>query len=458
MAQLPAENLLQIFNYFLKAPPTFPEGLMNDTRHVPFAVQTLSRLCQVSRRFRLLAEPLLYHTLSIPQLQPARHTLLLRTLIERPALGELIQIIDFQLVFGSLQRFQEAAETLRGWLEDTYSAEFAEYFRQSLTDTWGKGVGEFAFLLVLAPNLRTLEWSIPKDYDSRPEVHKLFSYAAAALTGTTSSLNDSTTKTARVPLAKLKQVHLRQTDYMSVHAPPVSRLGPIVQFPQLETITGFMVEWCGERLLPLDEESRQHNLTGLELTLCGVDEAGIIDVFKRFPALKCLSLCPTPTSYSQYHMDLEGFGNVLRSYGRGLKRLDLDPWAGSGYRNIEGRGKFGSLRDLEDLEMVSIALDVLFGAGAERTALKDLLPRSLVRLVISPSILDEPAGDLLRDLVTSGHCPNLSWILVISKSAFTFDWEDPTWTVKGLGDDRVRVVTKDVRMRAPDGWEWPFML
>ncbi|KAK0629246.1 hypothetical protein B0T17DRAFT_633777 [Bombardia bombarda] len=335
------------------------------------ALKALSRLCAVSRRFKHLAQPLLYTT--VPDLSGKYDARLgkyvhharqnfMRTLGEQPHLTEAIRafrVVNWWPDVGPLFETMRANGYLDGRISDTF---LARLYATIETDKDHEEPTEAPMMLSLFPNLELLdiEWNYSQNLT-------LEFVREAASAGT--------------HFSRLREVRVRHWD--TEMATQFDAILPLM-LPSVWTFRGWAISWEGtdgiweetDKSQDLADLHRLLNLQHVELNQSLCDPNGLAYMLDRCPKLRILKIDWSSCGIGgSSDLNMAEFGNALREhYPPSLEELVLDPVDHDGCNEVFN--PLGSLRGLSQLKRLGLAEFVLLGEPRSwRQSAEDALRR-----------------------------------------------------------------------------------
>ncbi|VUC35245.1 unnamed protein product [Clonostachys rosea] len=411
---LPPEIWSRVFSNFL--PPATSEGL----RH---SLKPLYSLCLVSRRFRQIAQPLLYHTILFDYRHLEQEPKLVRSLFESPELARAVRKVtlrDHDLEsFGSYQQL----------LEDVVrSLDVPEAFRTQLINGLEyRDHGSFA-AIVLAMTTAVHEIDIALSLEDGEAAPDLLSLLIGSDKPAEDENSHSQTEYRNYGLPFLKRMSLTVGDEM---CSSVSGLESVLLRPGLEQLCLKKVYWHLNEGDATDWPEGTSNLPSLTLHNSMVSGHSIEDIFTRFPNLRVFNYIASDRfSGRQEDYDEEddpewGFhgaevGQALRTFGTKLEALTFRTTA---YREGEAwdgelwdDSPLGSLRELNALRRLEVDLSELTESmGNDDSAewarnMVELLPPSLEELIMPD--LYTMFGKIF-ELIKGQYFPSLRLIAIV---------------------------------------------
>ncbi|KAF5002573.1 hypothetical protein FGRMN_257 [Fusarium graminum] len=398
---------------------------------------TLSALCRVCRQFERIAQPLLYRTIFFDEFQVYGErynkqddtvALLIRTLIEKPQLGEQIRSCSLsddsgmKWIENKLLAWKDTRELVSTTLRhlDLPSA-LVERMRKSLT----QGYGIVALCAAFMPNLNRVSFTIEESsspaawmlcgtlgleeeiasrpYDSEdesedeePDDDDDGFYQDAGQ----DQLSPSCLKGAyaNYGFQHLSEVWVKTMGSYGGNT-PAWVIEPLFLHPALKTLRTLGIDWYDEEHRRLKWPTRESNLEYLYLEEVIIDASGFQSILQRCQKLKgiAVNLADWPRkrdsreSYEDWLIDLDGFGNALRLYGQGLEAFDLrtadydrnvPSVIDTDFDDYPNEGRLGSLRTLTSLRHLKITEAQLLGVEERGNSLtfSEALPDSIETL------------------------------------------------------------------------------
>ncbi|KAF1350871.1 hypothetical protein BDV97DRAFT_350573 [Delphinella strobiligena] len=459
---LPDELLLQIFSRLAtwESSPFEDFGLYEKIDEE--GLKTLAILCQSSKRFRYIAEPILYGAFVKPEnllkrkkpntlFQPVIHEpccilrKYLRTLIERPDLANQVKWVQLQA--------WESTETLKGedmWPQEASheatplppSAQMAHSFYEAASKLLPEGASrtewlialcrgdedaEVALLLALLPNVERLQVILPKVF--APDEYHFFFFHRILQQAISRQEPSNMHTFSRLKRLEARCYSLGDSDI----GLPIYPFSTFFHLPQLEIFKGFHVavegdpnDW-GEWSCP-PGHSRVRSLQLKDSLMSSVSIATLV--------ASCSSLQSLEVFFSTEETALEfrwpELGEALKRHQSSLESISIDIFSDSNLLLPPGEHAeplLPSLKNFNTLRHLEIQQSGLTGArypdredesqGSHNKAFNfvDILPSSLESLAIlnATPIIDLPLEALSRNL---SHFPNLRKIRVASSDDF----------------------------------------
>lgn len=372
MPYLPREILRHIFSHFQlqfehEGSNEDYEDYVEDEDYVKDQATrqlTLSSVSRVSRRFRQLALPLLYHTI------PATSAKLLTVLSSRPQLAELVKAIDLTPANIHPEILDQALSTVygSGLLDLTFACRLLRTIWDTNHDLKYQGTEVVTFLMLL-PNLELLRYeSIPASditvgdfFNGQAGQVRVPNLRKLAITDSDMGFG----LLDRNSVQKMLQPTLEELHCISVPC-------EINPYPFNRTI------WPGLALAVHYPNLQKIILSGVE-----IDGGQMGELLSRTPNLQSLRInWPCPRQL-QFNVDLEPVGKALRKYGRNLKELELKHNCDHSEYRFNGCS-IGSLQELTKLHTLNIWQDIFIADFESHKdvvlPLDEVLPHSLERL------------------------------------------------------------------------------
>ncbi|CAG9978022.1 unnamed protein product [Clonostachys byssicola] len=403
--EFPEEIWTQIFSQLI--PQNDPHS---NEKYYPY--RPLRTLCLVSRSFRRLAQPILYHTVFIVIDRALSHRALklLRTLYQCPSLARAVRSLSVAsfCISDEKPNFSDKATFLDGVLQ---SLDIPSLLKAQLD---------------IKPSSQE-EMDAKEEMDAQEEVDEeevdgvpmilALTTAVQHVDITISELNwhvrishqlagsmqpdgpDPPRNYANYGLPNLKHISINAND--SPMNTSISYVEPALLRSDLISLRLAHVNWHSAWVEPVARPSRTCNLHSLILDDCIVDEVTLKDILKRYPKLRRLSL-KCADGYSAVDIDNydEGdvapwtwrsgpFGDVLREYGKQLEELtlltDFHRERIYGFSTPEDETMLGSFHDFPSLRKMEVSFRELFGPeDRDGRVIMDmgLFPPSLEEIVI----------------------------------------------------------------------------
>lgn len=438
LAQVPNETWLHVLCYLRLHldPDTYPKNSI-----FPQPVEecvNLASVCRVSKRFLSLAQPLLYHTLPIADLQPDLYRLLLRTLSTCPDLGALAReaTIVNPLKAGegglSSEILSEAFENARARL--SLGPIFENRLRAHLKDVdlSQTYAAQTVFLLCLLPKLEVLETLMP--LGEHGLLQSFFDPPRQPADAT------STTAEASTWYMETRFPHLQDLRVENGYAEctaKITKIECLIRQSAIKRFRGFALSWDSDSTVPL-------GLEHLFLHQASVKNESFRNIVSRCPGLKTLKIvwCSQIRDPESYELDFTRIGEDLRKYATNLESLDLVPMKRRFSIGYDPSGKIGSLQVLTRLRRLSVPQNLLHwvprapdndavlfvqvndddadGQFEERLRLSEVLPDGLEHLGLYTCQHDEEAlDDQIMELLSPERMSNLRYIKARRRTKFS---------------------------------------
>ncbi|KAI3577420.1 hypothetical protein IWW34DRAFT_821601 [Fusarium oxysporum f. sp. albedinis] len=334
---------------------------------------TLRNLCLVCRQFRHIAQPLLYRTVITEGRDSARtvETLLLRTFVEDPHLGEQVRTVSLTDNADHSAKMDVLGEAARKETIRIYAscAGCRLHYRRPGS-----------------PVLLAVEY---KD-----------GYEKANEDGGIEDQGISKATFANYCFPNLTDVRIRavvgEKDIQSAWV-----IEDLIFNPSLKILRTFGTAWYGEELSCFKWPAhKNYNLEYLDLMETYIDAEGLMTVLTRCPNLTGIAI-RLPDEYrkllDQYEtedsenadciINLDDFGNVLRKFGQNLEEVDFNTFFYDSYSadylcRSPISGIIGSLRELKSLRHLKLSKEALIGGSESLLRLSDVLPESIGTLYL----------------------------------------------------------------------------
>ncbi|KAK3934323.1 hypothetical protein QBC46DRAFT_83060 [Diplogelasinospora grovesii] len=440
---LPPEILTSIIEYLVPNPPEIGETRPVDYERLspgePWFDFTRCRrglrsMCRVSRRFRSMAQPLLYKVMAI--LEEESMILFFRTLYENPQYRHWPRYLSVHLTLTQefviretrkciarlLRTFKPRDEVEPSWIM-SFIDEMLAFAATALGDPSHSAVDLddmpqviITFILWLVPRIETLLLQVPI-CDDDPDYTSLClkMMELQAFTTRREAEEQSITSHPSFPLRRIETLCLQgdpellmhfenedcSCDVAEVWGVQVHPYAPLINcLPNLVTMEisgddGMRVDHLDEDLMPITTPQpylrRLRHIYLHDSVACPRDLSLIL---KNAPHLLTLYMSPRRTHnfWREYpevdpDVDPDALDVALSKHGKHLRHLDV-AWLDAAYfaSRIGPAGRLASLPELRRLERLCIQLAVLYGdeaAAASMTPpLADLLPPSLLELAV----------------------------------------------------------------------------
>ncbi|KAH7208783.1 hypothetical protein DER44DRAFT_808881 [Fusarium oxysporum] len=373
MVALPNEVLHQIFAELEDRLP-LERWHMYGARLDHQGSATLRNLCLVCRQFRHIAQPLLYRTVITEGRDGARtvETLLLRTFVEDPHLGEQVRTVSLTDNADHSAKMDVLGEAARKEIIHIYAscAGCRLHYRRPGS-----------------PVLLAVEY---KDgYEKANEDG-----------GIDQDQGISEATFANYCFPNLTDVRIRavvgEKDIQSAWV-----IEDLLFNPSLKILRTFGTAWYGTELSHFKWPThKNYNLEYLDLMEAYIDAEGLLTVLTRCPNLTGIAI-RLPDEYrkllDQYEtedsenadctINLDDFGNVLRKFGQNLEEVDFNTFFYDSYSadylcRSPISGIIGSLRELKSLRHLKLSKEALIGESESLLRLSDVLPESIETLYL----------------------------------------------------------------------------
>ncbi|KAH8670884.1 hypothetical protein BX600DRAFT_457741 [Xylariales sp. PMI_506] len=436
----------------------------------------LARLCRTSRRFRRIAEPVLYRNVRVAT-DLARALLLLRTLARREDLARGIRRLSCGTSssktagsdsggHGGLEGRQEQQQLLllllresQGWL--TLPGGFEEAVRAAV------GAGEaggaaLSLLLSMASGVGVLEVSFPPEGVgispgfglfrgpggcwARPsEVAGRSNWELGSPGPPPGGEVTSVTEPGGVSGAELhcfpclREVRLRYSG--ASHVPSVSEIEDVLLHPGVQQLHLSVFSWCQDDVVEMKWQGCTSGVKHLEMVDCFVDAPGLLDMLTRCSRVERLSIHFHDDFWTECDVNLDAMGHILRQHARGIKSLDLLLDTSNHFAGHQDpvQGRLGSLQELHELEYLAASLSVLIGMpggenqlghGEPHISLVEILPDSLRKLHIYgfAGLFEANTGDEVYTMIMGGSLPRLAEVRIDEADANALEIDCPGFT------------------------------
>ncbi|KAJ3548448.1 hypothetical protein NM208_g995 [Fusarium decemcellulare] len=482
MPSIPDEIWHNVFSFFqchLPQDNWWMYGMQID-RGPTSPPQALLSLSLVCKRFRRIAQPLIYRTILLEGRDDSieRQISLAKTLVSAPQLGLNTRVVTLNdalnddLKYGSDKAYYKYQDILNSaWR----SFDSPPAFKKCLEEELGRGdeVGLATFLLALMPNVRLVDLtsyattrSLLWLLSGRQEMTRaMFLRRTRKKTGRVHGSDDNDTDIAKhdddqglsqgvanyvygnYGLTHLEEVRIRLAD-LSAFPISIDDLEPALLHPRLKKLRLYGDMWLKNNIQKLKLPDEPWNLEYLEVKESLFTHSSLKSILTHCKSLKSLSMemasfqKDSQDDEGPWHLDLVRFGDVLRELGQDLETLDLDILGGT---NSECKRRLGSLAQLKSLRHLGIHVGILVpwqdGVGPD-TILAGVLPESLqsVHLRWDANLYYDNVAKRYRDRVdlalvqflTGNQFPNMRRITIErseSKRMNEFDGKVDGWVV-----------------------------
>ncbi|CAG9948287.1 unnamed protein product [Clonostachys rosea f. rosea IK726] len=411
---LPPEIWSRVFSNFL--PPTTSEA----SRH---SLKPLYSLCLVSRQFRQIAQPLLYHTISVDYQHLKQEPKLVRSLFESPELARAVRRVALR--DHGLESFANHRQLLEDVIRSSHAPEAFKHGLETRLEVADTGFAT----IVLAMTTAVHEIDIALSFGVGKSASDLLSFLAGSNKIAGEENPQSQTEYQNYGLPSLKRMSLGVGDEMCAS---ISGLESVLLRPGLEQLCITKVYWH----LSEDDATQWPEVTSdlpsLTLHSAMVNGHSIQDIFTRFPNLRVFNYTAADRfggrQEDYQHDDPEwGFragevGHSLRTFGTKLEALTLrtthyregEMWDGQ----LWDDSLIGSLREMNALRKLEIDLSELRESDegddlAEwARSMVDFLPPNLEELIV-PCLEFDPISEKVSELIRGQYFPALRLIAIV---------------------------------------------
>ena len=234
--EFPDEVWLLVFSCF-QPRSKIPSSSSRWTRQVG----TLCNICRVSTRFRALAQPLLYHTISVERF-PA-WALLIRQLSQQAVLSERVKELHLPFLYGRSSWPEDiisnafAAARPRLQLSDGTEHRLVDFLTEERSDEHSDPIT--AFFMALTPNVEILSFGVP---DQPSLISAVFRSAIHSLSNTQPDSNPSMSANR---FAFLKEIRVKPSE-APADMVVMGKITEIFSLPALKTLRGYRTIWVHE--------------------------------------------------------------------------------------------------------------------------------------------------------------------------------------------------------------------
>lgn len=254
-----------------------------------------------------------------------------------------------------------------------------------------KAVG-LAVLLALTPNARLVDISYHGTTEAliwmlsgRPDIINQLTSDAHVLSDTREENVPSVTNVSfsNYGLSNLEEVRIR-TGNRRYFVTPIHSVEALLLHPNLRTLRLFGINWLQPSLDLLRWTKEPCGIHLLDLRECVVEASSVRYILSRFTSLHTLLVHLDGGRYlgilgeTEWDIQLDEFGSVLRELGQGLNNLCLDTNLSCPGRQC--RGHLGSLREMRSLKHLKVAYSNLINMSEsidDVPKMADVLPHSL---------------------------------------------------------------------------------
>ncbi|KAF2146391.1 uncharacterized protein K452DRAFT_355781 [Aplosporella prunicola CBS 121167] len=382
---LPEELLDQIFSYQAEDTTTYPYHGWRCPSRDKTNKKALKSLCQVSRKIRRIAQPLLFNMFVI---QHGTSQEDLRTVAARPDLAAKIEQLFFGVdsvasyVIGNDTVFDETDPLLLAAKQVDFDDQ--ECFIRAIgrRDPWA----EMALLVTLTPGLQKL---CIKRHENWLVRNSWFSL-------TLERASKSPESTPGSPFSKVRHLCYRYDG----HSEPVAGLpyNLNIAFPSLQSLELIAAHRVEFRQWP----KKSSDISSISIVLSDLDQKVVGNIICGCKALKEFRYC------ERIYTDISVLKllDYLRSQSNSIEVLEFQ--VVEQYDEMKGAGSIpvGSLQHFSQLKLLEITDNLLIGRqvpGVAPVKFVDILPHSFEHLVIIQAVnFLELTLSLLKDLATSG--------------------------------------------------------
>ncbi|KAF4342302.1 hypothetical protein FBEOM_3709 [Fusarium beomiforme] len=370
----------------------------------------LHNLCLVCRRFRRLAQPLLYRTILIEGRERAKYveTLLLRTLVENPQLGEEVRVVSLTdnvnypkqidilgkdrtkaIISSALRNLDHSPDLKRRTEILIPECGFAALLLAYMPHVW--------FVDCTADDPRTpLTWLL----SSQPEEVRFndgFDYNNVEniedIEDPEEDWSFSNTTVENFGFSNLTELRIRTVDNEEF-IQNADMIEPLLLNPTLKVLRTFGTAWFGDGLADLEfPQHINYNLEYFDLMETYIDDEGLMTILERCPKLKGIhiqlpdDLRERPMEYEDddFFLSYRNYGDVLREHGQYLEEFSLHTYHFEESSSSPGEGRIGSLKELKSLRHLKVSKDLLIGKHKDEAPplrLIEVLPESIETLYL----------------------------------------------------------------------------
>jgi len=367
-----------------------------DGRH-----RALARCCRVSRQLNRVSTELLYGFCVLGRHEKVDR--LLCTLTAQPDLARLVLTLDVCGRNRPGRRLCVSGIQHPGW-----HLSLPAEVEQLLSPGWQSPVmsltkeadAKLALLIGILPHLKTLVLPV-RTHDSA--LRSLFSSSASGQAGAGAAVQPG----LRWPrLATVRIINdTRRGRRFRRPGPQCNALAnTLLALPSIRDFWGCCFDWsCGQ--MPFSPTGMQSQVAFLRLVDAAIDAPALSNLFRCCPRLFSLGVQWAPAYSESCRLDWTEIGKVLRTQGRGLEELTLNPTSANDYIWDSDMGHLGSLRTLGKLVYLDIPVDLVASetrkAPTDSSDVVDLgeaLPASLMDLRMDVTHTPDNDGSISRRL------------------------------------------------------------
>ncbi|EME82876.1 uncharacterized protein MYCFIDRAFT_196315 [Pseudocercospora fijiensis CIRAD86] len=277
---------------------------------------------------------------------------------------------------------------------------------------------ELALLLVLCTNARHLDIVCDVDIPSS------FVLRVAEAVHMPSSHADK-----KRPLEHLSELHVAHSDTEGHTS--IADVHDLLQLPRLRTFRGHMLA-C-DQLWPLPRTVRSP-VKRIFLQYSLLDHLGLESILQACPSLTTLSVEWAGSTVGECCIDMNMFGQTLRTFGANLEVIRLKPEMAACFdESHDHRTSIGSMASLASLRELTAPYTTFFGREQDRPErypqLAEILPESLRLLRMVDHTADDPdiLDDQLWALMQDERHKQLKTIRINRGAPFSYYAEDIGW-------------------------------
>ncbi|EON66308.1 hypothetical protein W97_05701 [Coniosporium apollinis CBS 100218] len=403
MNDMPNELLRETFmwiNFYVNETMWTPE--YDRHRRNSERVKTLCSLCLTSKRFREVAEPLLYHTFVTADMDTTLPAFL-RRVIEQPRFALELRYLDI----GILQGEELSGDSQPPLSKDDFAvlkaaAEKIDYPRKGAwIEALSKGLAdaELALLLVHTPNVERINMEI--GYQNEEELYTWAMIQQADPTVTNPTVHG---------FSALKSISVAHGDTENG-----LELGFLIDFMRLSSlreIVGNACSWSFDdgtyNQPPPPQWPRDiSNVENMSFTFSDFSDAALANLIGACKALKTFECHWGDAVVGTTEFQLPGLGRALMLQKDSLRTLllDVSECYAVIYGNMPCPVGMGSLRDLRTLTKLEISVVLLTGkedmsaeGELKRVNLAKILPPSLEELILLDPVGYDDFSPFMDDL------------------------------------------------------------
>ncbi|KAI1396577.1 hypothetical protein F4819DRAFT_504276 [Hypoxylon fuscum] len=427
-----------------------------EVREALISQLNLSNTSKASKRLRRITLPHLYHTI------PTTSVNLLHVLAGDAYLASLVKVADLTPLLMPIASLRQALDiTLRRLTLPLYfksGLQGAIEGAESHNDRYHNYGVQVALHMALLPNLEAIL------YQSNNHLNHIVMNIICVTYGELYSL----LKITPGVLSKLRHLFIYHCDPENpeVHSTQSFTFRGLL-LPSLELLVGVGISWCQTPNLPPNlslphSNSRLEKVTHFMLYKSEISHIDFESMLVCMPNVQHLRI--TWGKFRCFETNFDTMGDSLRRHGHSLRSLILDPMSCLSWRARSTIGIVGSLRNLEQLQDLTVPQYLLTGNPGllhfdsddemenepSYLTLQQTLPSSLRSLFLVGCQKDEEAQDneICEIIQEGGGLTNLRRIQMIRYKPFTREASKYGFRAVFKADGYVATLTKRKRRNA----------